>query len=71
VHYLPPYSPDFNPIEGLWKKIKKEKTHNVYFETIDHLWDALISQFKWFRQNKAEVLSLFGFYQNITTEKAY
>jgi len=24
---LPAYSPDFNPIEHLWKKIKKEATH--------------------------------------------
>ena len=68
VHFLPPYSPDFNPIEGLWKKIKKETTHNVYFETLEALWDSLISQFKWFRKNKSEVQSLFGFYENLAFE---
>jgi transposase len=31
VEPLPAYSPDFNPIEHLWKKIKKEATHLKYF----------------------------------------
>jgi transposase len=28
LEFLPAYSPDFNPIERLWKWIKKEYTHN-------------------------------------------
>lgn len=28
IKFLPAYSPDFNPIERLWKWIKKEYTHN-------------------------------------------
>jgi transposase len=28
---LPAYSPDFNPIEYLWKKIKQVATHFKYF----------------------------------------
>ena len=28
---LPSYSPDFNPIEYLWKKVKKLATHLKYF----------------------------------------
>jgi transposase len=64
IHYLPPYSPDYNPIEGLWKKIKKETTHNVYFETLEELQGCLVSQFQWFRKNKSEIKSLFGFYEN-------
>jgi transposase len=23
VHFLPPYSPDFNPIEKMWSKVKE------------------------------------------------
>src|SRR5262249_1380643 len=30
VHPLPSYSPDYNPIEYLWKKTKKRATHNQY-----------------------------------------
>ena len=31
IEQLPAYSPDFNPIEQLWKKVKKEATHLKYF----------------------------------------
>ncbi len=31
VYQLPPYSPDLNPIEKLWKKVKKGATHLRYF----------------------------------------
>jgi transposase len=27
LYQLPSYSPDFNPIEYLWKKVKKRATH--------------------------------------------
>ena len=29
---LPSYSPDYNPIEYLWKKTKKRATHHQYFK---------------------------------------
>jgi transposase len=31
IEPLPAYAPDFNPIEHLWKKIKKEATHLKHF----------------------------------------
>src|SRR5207249_2548233 len=31
-HPLPSYSPDYNPIEYLWKKTKQRATHNKYFK---------------------------------------
>jgi transposase len=65
IHYLPPYSPDYNPIEGLWKKLKKMTTHNVYFESIDALWKALTEGLKHFRDEPDEVRSLFGFYEKL------
>jgi transposase len=63
LHYLPPYSPDYNPIEGLWKKIKAETTHNVYFESVEALKSALIEQLKRFRLHREEIQKLFGFYE--------
>jgi transposase len=65
IHYLPPYSPDYNPIEGLWKKIKSETTHNVYFPSIEELKKALIKILQWFRATPAEVQALFGFYEQM------
>ena len=31
IEQLPAYSPDFNPIEPLWKQVKKEATHLKHF----------------------------------------
>ena len=30
---LPPYSPDLNPIEQVWRITRRENTHNVFFAT--------------------------------------
>lgn len=35
VYNLPPYSPEFNAQEPLWKHTRKSGTHNKYFETQD------------------------------------
>ena len=32
---LPPCSPEFHPIEGVWKQTKKRTTHNTFFRTTD------------------------------------
>ncbi len=37
VYQLPSYSPDYNPIEKLWKKIKEAETHLHYFPTFGAL----------------------------------
>jgi transposase len=34
VYPLPAFSPDFNPIEKLWKNTKKDATHLRYFKTL-------------------------------------
>lgn len=33
--YLPPYSPDLNPIERIWWYMRKKITHNRYIETME------------------------------------
>jgi transposase len=40
--YLPPYSPDFNPIENLWSKVK-EALRSIAARTIDALGEAVTS----------------------------
>ncbi len=37
IEQWPSYSPDFNPIEPLWKKVKKEATHLQYFPDFSQL----------------------------------
>jgi transposase len=65
IHYLPPYSPDYNPIEGLWKDLKKDTTHNVYFDSLEALKIALTKGLKHFREVPSKVMALFGFYENL------
>jgi transposase len=37
LFFLPPYSPDLNPIEMLWKKTRRNVTHNRYFSSLQNL----------------------------------
>ena len=39
--YLPPYSPDLNPIERVWRITRRKCTHNKHFESLDFLGDVL------------------------------
>jgi len=40
LRYLPPYSPDFNPIENAFAKLKAI-LRKAAARTVDHLWDAI------------------------------
>jgi transposase len=35
--FLPPYSPELNPIERVWKLVRRTSTHNRYFPNLDEL----------------------------------
>lgn len=35
--FLPKYSPDLNPIEGLWKWLKSDVVHNVFYKKFYHI----------------------------------
>lgn len=37
LDYLPPYSPELNPIERVWKLMRRLRLHNRYFPTLDDL----------------------------------
>lgn len=59
---LPSYSPDFNPIEYLWKKVKKDATHLKYFATFDALTTAVDRTLHQFADLPSEILALMGHY---------
>jgi transposase len=46
LDFLPPYSPDLNPIERVWKLTRRLCTHNRYFESIEILIESVTKQFK-------------------------
>ena len=43
--FLPPYSPDLNPIEQVWRITRKNETHNRYFSSLKILTDTLDQYF--------------------------
>jgi transposase len=43
--YLPPYSPEFNPVERVWEMTRRIVTHNRYFGSVSELTRALAAHF--------------------------
>jgi transposase len=58
VFQLPTYSPDYNPIETLWKKIKQQDTHLHYFPTFEALTDKVEQALLAFANIPEEMLAL-------------
>ena len=46
LHFLPPYSPELNPVEHLWDELREKNFHNRAFETLDALEDALVASLR-------------------------
>jgi transposase len=56
VERLPAFSPDYNPIEKLWKNTKRDATHLKYFEQFDDLRHAVLDTFKSYLDDACKVL---------------
>ena len=62
VKQLPKYSPDFNPIEYLWRNIKKEATHLRYFPTFADLTKKVDDKLRYFAHTPHRITNLMGKY---------
>lgn len=53
LEMLPPYSPDLNPIEQVWRITRRENTHNVFFPTLAKLEEVIDDAFDaWSKPNE-------------------
>jgi len=53
LRYLPPYSPDLNPIERVWKLTRKLCIHDEYFPSLGAVITAVEAQFaQWAQGNE-------------------
>lgn len=53
LSYLPPYSPDLNPIERVWKLTRRLCLHNRYFAHLNEVIAAVEGQFAyWTKPNE-------------------
>jgi transposase len=62
VTQLPSYSPDYNPIEFLWRATKRQATHNRYFPDFGHLVASVEATLTMFSDAPERVNALFGRY---------
>jgi transposase len=62
VYQLPSYSPDYNPIEYLWKKAKGKATHNRYFDEFAKLICSVEKALATLATESEEILRLMGLY---------
>jgi transposase len=53
LDFLPPYSPELNPIERVWKLVRKRATHNQHFPELDDLIKAVCKPLvEWGKPNR-------------------
>jgi transposase len=58
--FLPPYSPELNPIERVWKLARKLCTHNQYFPALADLVAAVSAQLELWRNPNPVLARLCG-----------
>lgn len=58
------YSPDYNPIEYLWKKAKTPTTHNHYFDEFVKLVASVETALEVLTTQVNEILRLMGVFTN-------
>ena len=66
IYQLPAYSPELNPIERLWKNIKKDSTHLKYFATFHHLVTEVSTSLTTFAGSPNKLTSIQGEYRFLT-----
>lgn len=64
ISFLPPYSPELNPVEKLWKWLKSSISHNRYFKKIGELKDKIREFGYSINQQKGLVLRRVGLSYN-------
>ena len=57
--FLPPYSPELNLIEGLWKWLKKSVIHNVFYKSVAEIKKAVQGFIEYINQRPLEVIRRF------------
>ena len=40
--HLPPYSPELNPVEILWREVRKKEFHNEVFDSLNDVEKVLV-----------------------------
>ena len=60
LDFLPPYSPELNPIERLWKLTRRLCLHNRYFPSVKNMIVAVETQFAVWASGNETVRKLYA-----------
>jgi transposase len=60
LYRLPSYSPKLNPIERLWKVLRRRATHNRLFETLAELKASVRNSLRYFQTMRSRVMQLIN-----------
>lgn len=60
--WLPPYSPQCNPVEHIWDEIREKWFPNRVFKTLNAVEDILVAALQTLEDDHAKVHSLTGFH---------
>jgi transposase len=58
IWFLPPYSPELNPVELIWRELRAKYFNNKTFETMNQLDDHLVYAINDFTKDKEKIKSL-------------
>ena len=61
IIFLPPYSPELNPVEHLWEEIREKWFPNRVFESLDAVESVLVDALHSLEQSPEKVASITGF----------
>ena len=59
--FLPPYSPELNPVEHVWKHIRENGFRNKAFNSIEAVEDQLMQSLRALEEDPASVANMTGF----------
>lgn len=58
LEFLPPYSPELNPIERVWKFVRRRCLHNRYFPHLEQVIETVESEFGAWKQHSESLRRL-------------
>lgn len=56
--HLPPYSPELNPVELLWREVRRKHFHNKIFNSLDHVENTLMKALAYYHNNATDIKKL-------------
>ena len=61
LQWLPPYSPECNPVEHIWDDIRENWFSNAVFNSLDAVEDTLVDALVYLEKDTQKVFALTGF----------